>query len=64
MRNFRDLKVGEKALDFAVKIYEATRQFPGSEQFGLRSQMQRAAASIGSNIAEGSYAADLSRFSL
>ncbi|OIO68688.1 MAG: four helix bundle protein [Zetaproteobacteria bacterium CG1_02_53_45] len=34
-------------------IYAMTRTFPDSERFGLSSQMQRAAVSIPSNIAEG-----------
>jgi len=54
MNNFRDLKVWEKAIDLAEVVYESTRKFPDTEKFGLISQMQRAAISISSNIAEGS----------
>jgi len=46
-------------------VYELTGDFPGEERFGLTSQMQRAAVSISSNLAEGSSRVsrtDFSRF--
>ena len=36
-----------------LSVYEATGRFPASERFGLAAQMQRAAVSIPSNVAEG-----------
>ena len=42
------------ARDYARKIYEVTAKFPRHEDYGLRSQMNRAANSISLNIAEGS----------
>jgi len=41
-------------MDYVTSIYEITRDFPDSERFGLASQLQRAAVSVSSNIAEGS----------
>ena len=51
--NFRDLIVWQKAMDLVIEIYSLTRSFPKSEIFGLSSQMQKAAVSVPSNIAEG-----------
>jgi four helix bundle protein len=53
MNNFKSLKLYHKALDLADRIYGITATFPRSEVFGLSAQMQRAAVSVGSNIAEG-----------
>ena len=54
MRDFRELKVWEKAHALTLKLYTLTRTFPRDEQYGLTAQIRRAAASIGANIAEGS----------
>ena len=53
MRNFKELKVWEKAHHLAVQVYKITKIFPTDEQFGLTAQLRRAAASIPTNIAEG-----------
>jgi four helix bundle protein len=53
MHNFKELKVWQKAVDLAVKIYTITKSFPQEEKFGLVSQMRRAGVSVPSNIAEG-----------
>jgi len=52
--NYEKLEVWSIAHRLTVKIYKLTENFPAKEQFGLVSQMRRAAASIPMNIAEGS----------
>ena len=54
MHNFRKLDIWLKSMDLVVEIYQLTNAFPNNEKFGLSSQMNRAAVSIPSNIAEGS----------
>ncbi|MDR3235900.1 MAG: four helix bundle protein [Prevotellaceae bacterium] len=51
--NHKDLEVWKTSMDLVVTIYSITKQFPKEEQYGLVSQMQRAAVSVPSNIAEG-----------
>ena len=53
MESYRSLLVWQKSVDFAVVIYRLLGGLPKHEQYGLTSQMQRAAVSIPSNIAEG-----------
>lgn len=53
MRDFRRYGVWEKAHLLTLDVYLAAAKFPAHEQFGLRSQLQRASSSIGLNISEG-----------
>lgn len=53
MKDFKELRVWQKAHDLAVAVYIVTRRFPKEEIYGLTSQIRRAAGSIGANIAEG-----------
>lgn len=53
IESHRDLIVWQKAMDLAVLAYELTRDFPRSEQYGITSQLTRAAASVPANVAEG-----------
>lgn len=53
MKDYRKLKVWEKAHGFVISVYEVTSGFSSDEKFGLTSQLRRAAVSIPSNIAEG-----------
>jgi len=50
---YRDLIVWQKSMQICKTIYAYTETFPKSQQFVLVGQMQRAAISIPSNIAEG-----------
>ncbi|MEK6864292.1 MAG: four helix bundle protein [Nanoarchaeota archaeon] len=47
------LEVYNRAYAFALEVYKATAGFPKEEQFGITSQLRRAASSIGANISEG-----------
>src|SRR6202008_832954 len=51
--SFKDLRVWQEAMRFAVDVYRATAQFPRHELYGLSQQLRRAAVSVPSNIAEG-----------
>lgn len=53
MHNYRELKIWQKAIDLTEIVYTLTAGFPSDEKFGLCSQLQRAAVSVPSNIAEG-----------
>ncbi len=53
MHNFQKLIIWQEAMDIVQGVYDATKVFPQTEIYGLTSQMQRAAVSIPSNIAEG-----------
>lgn len=53
IRNYRDLVLWQKGVALAMEVYRLSRGFPRHERFGLSSQVQRAAVSVSSNIAEG-----------
>ena len=53
LKNYKDLKVWQKGIEIADKIYSVTEKFPKSELYSLTSQMRKASISIPSNIAEG-----------
>jgi len=50
VESFEDLEVWKEGMDVVRKVYASLK---GCKDFGLRDQMQRAAVSIPSNIAEG-----------
>ena len=53
MKDFKELKVWEKAHALTLAVYESSRNFPREEIYGLTSQLRRAAVSVSANIAEG-----------
>ena len=56
---YRKLLVYQHAMMLLKDVYHLTKKFPSSELHGLTNQIQRAAVSIPSNIAEG-----MGRFSI
>ncbi len=53
MGKLEDLIAWQKAMDLTEVVYTSTSTLPREEEFGLKSQMRRAAVSVPSNIAEG-----------
>jgi four helix bundle protein len=51
--SYKQLIVWQKAMDLTTGLYKLTAKLPKEEQYGLTSQIRRAAVSIPCNIAEG-----------
>lgn len=49
----KKLDVWAKIIDLVVFVYEISKVFPREEEFGLKSQLRRAAVSVPSNVSEG-----------
>ncbi len=43
MNNYKELKVWQKSVELAIRVYEVTKGFPHEEMYGLISQMRRSA---------------------
>lgn len=54
MQRFTEIKVWQRGHSLTLEIYRLTLGFPVAERYGLLSQLRRAAASVPTNIAEGS----------
>lgn len=53
MHKYKELIVWQKSIKLVKITYQLTEKFPDKEKYGLSQQIQRAAVSIPSNIAEG-----------
>jgi len=53
VRGYRDLVVWQRAMDLVTATYRLTASFPRDEKYGLVQQLNRAAVSVPSNVAEG-----------
>ena len=54
MHQFEKLKIWQKAMDIAERVYTISAELPNDERFNLIHQIKKCAVSIPSNIAEGS----------
>jgi len=52
MHDYRTLRVYDMAIEIMGETYRLTKTLPHSERYGLVQQMNRASASIASNVAE------------
>jgi len=52
IRHFRELEVYQLAMDFAMRIFELSKQFPAEERYSLTDQIRRSSRSVCTNIAE------------
>lgn len=64
MQDFRKLKIYQKSLEYCAFIYKFSVFLPSNEQYGLTTQLRRAATSIPLNISEGAGSASKKEFAL
>jgi four helix bundle protein len=65
MQDYHQLDIWNRAIDYAVAVYEFVAGLPDEEKYNLASQLRRAVVSAPLNIAEGCGAAtnaDFARF--
>lgn len=53
MHNYRELKIWQRSMDYVVRVYEISSNFPKEEKYGLTAQLRSCAVSVPSNISEG-----------
>ncbi len=52
IKNHRDLRVYQTAMEGAMRLFEMTKAFPAEERFSLVDQVRRSSRSVCANIAE------------
>ena len=52
-KSFREMPVWQKAMELSIQVFKLSSSLPRSEDYGLTSQLRRAANSVSANIAEG-----------
>ena len=55
MQDYHQLDVWNRAMDYAVAIYEFSARLPADERFNLVAQIRKAAVSVPLNVAEGKW---------
>src|SRR5436189_6444216 len=63
MQDYHQLDIWNRAMDYAVAVYEFVASLPEQEKYNLASQLRRAVTSAPLNIAEGCGAASNTEFS-
>jgi len=53
VKSFEDLTVWQEAHKLTLEVYKLTGRFPGTEKYGIVSQLRRCSSSVPANIAEG-----------
>ena len=62
MQDYHQLDIWNRAMDYAVAVYEFVASLPEQEKYNLASQLRRAVTSAPLNIAEGCGAASNTEF--
>lgn len=52
IQSVRNLRVWQKAMDFAMFIFELSKGFPADERFSLTDQVRRSSRSVAANLSE------------
>lgn len=52
IRDFRELRVYQLAIESAMSVFELTKTFPAEEKYSMVDQMRRSSRSVCANIAE------------